>query len=355
MSHFTVLVVTDTPEQVEAALQPFHEYECTGTEDQYVVFVDEHDELLKEWNDPENTNTAYRTVNGMVYGGHEDIFYREPTDEEAEELGPMAGSFGCRQKISYRSKDWEDGRGYRPKIFEVPKGFEKFARHVSDEYENIGAYAKEYHGYDVVQNGRIGRMTNPNAKWDWWQIGGRWSGLLKPKDPAIGEKGSTGLMGSEYDAQGVDQCIKSNVDFDGRMKEAAEEAAKDYDAKHEIIAGRTWKTWDQCREEAKDIDAARDMYHDQPMLKELKESSESFFFDADKYLVERQKFIDTEANAAIATFAVLKDGKWYEKGEMGWFACVGNEKEQVDWNGEFKALLDTIPDDKCLTIVDCHI
>ncbi len=355
MSHFTVLVVTDTPDQVAAALQPFHEYECTGTEDQYVVFVDEHDKLLKEWNDPENTDDAYRAADGTVYDGYEEIFYREPTDEEKDEIGPMAGS-GCGKGLSWASKDWDDGRGYRTKVREVPADFEKFQRHVSEVYANIGEYAKEYHGYDVIQNGRIGRMTNPNAKWDWWQIGGRWSGLLKPKDPAIGEKGSTGLMGSEYDSAGVDQCIKSNVDFDGRMKEAAEDAARDYDAKHEIIAGRTWKTWIQCREEAETIDAARDMYHDQQALIDLKATTDGNpFLQLDKYLVNREAFIQTAANSAISTFAVVMDGKWYERGDMGWFGCVAGEKDQETWNGEFKALLDTIPDDKCLTIVDCHI
>ena len=49
MSHFTVLVVTDRPEQLEPALQPFHEYECTGIEDQYVEFIDESEEIEQDW------------------------------------------------------------------------------------------------------------------------------------------------------------------------------------------------------------------------------------------------------------------------------------------------------------------
>jgi len=47
MSHFTVLVVTDTAEELEAALQPFHEYECTGIEDEYVIDVDRTDEVTE--------------------------------------------------------------------------------------------------------------------------------------------------------------------------------------------------------------------------------------------------------------------------------------------------------------------
>ena len=64
---------------------------------------------------------------------------------------------------------------------------------------------------------------------------------------------------------------------------------------------------------------------------------------------------DGYGDGAIATFAIIKDGKWYEKGEMGWWGCVGNEKEQDHWNEEFAKLFDAIPDDEIVTVVDCHI
>ena len=43
MSHFAVLVVTDqypSDEVLTETLQPWHEYECTGIKDQYVVDLD---------------------------------------------------------------------------------------------------------------------------------------------------------------------------------------------------------------------------------------------------------------------------------------------------------------------------
>ena len=57
----------------------------------------------------------------------------------------------------------------------------------------------------------------------------------------------------------------------------------------------------------------------------------------------------------FGTFAILKDGVWYEKGEMGWFACVSNEKDPGEWCGEVQQLWDEIPDDRMLVLVDCHI
>ena len=47
MSHFTVAVITKnnpTNEELNKVLQPYHEYECTGFKDQYVVPVDETDD-----------------------------------------------------------------------------------------------------------------------------------------------------------------------------------------------------------------------------------------------------------------------------------------------------------------------
>lgn len=277
MSHFSVLVITETPDQVEHVLQPFHEYECTGTKDEYVVFVE--------------------------------------ADETREEL----------------EKEWNQ-----------------------DDYDTFEIYLKEYHGYKM-EGDKIGRHTNPNAKWDWWVIGGRWSGFLKPAEQGVGEKGKAGLMGAQYDENGVDVCMKSSVDFDGRMKEAAELAAVDYDKASKIIDGRDWLSWKDCLAQDGTMDEKREQYHAQQVIKDMREVNDNPFFSLDKYQVGRDKFIEQAANESIATFAVVKDGEWYERGEMGWFGCVGSEKDEDQWHGEFKDMLDNIPADACLTIVDCHI
>lgn len=48
-------------------------------------------------------------------------------------------------------------------------------------------------------------------------------------------------------------------------------------------------------------------------------------------------------------------GEWCEKGEMGWWAVVYNEKEKSDWETEFKEFIDGLDKDTMVTIVDCHI
>lgn len=52
---------------------------------------------------------------------------------------------------------------------------------------------------------------------------------------------------------------------------------------------------------------------------------------------------------------ITPDGEWHEKGNMGWWACVSNEKKKNDWETEFKDFINNLDDDVIVTVVDCHI
>jgi hypothetical protein len=62
-----------------------------------------------------------------------------------------------------------------------------------------------------------------------------------------------------------------------------------------------------------------------------------------------------ERSVGLQVFAVLKDGQWYEKGKMGWWACVTNEKDSSSWETELNKLLDETPKGTLLSLYDCHI
>lgn len=57
----------------------------------------------------------------------------------------------------------------------------------------------------------------------------------------------------------------------------------------------------------------------------------------------------------IKCFAVVKDGKWYECGKMGWWGIVIGAKASDVWEAELKKLLENLPPDTLLTVYDCHI
>ena len=54
-------------------------------------------------------------------------------------------------------------------------------------------------------------------------------------------------------------------------------------------------------------------------------------------------------------FCVIIDGEWYEKGEMGWWCMTTNEKDTKAWSDEFHALIEGLPIDSDVTLVDFHI
>lgn len=142
--------------------------------------------------------------------------------------------------------------------------FDKLYNKYGDDWNN-----KEWR---KDKNGKwsIYSTYNPKSKWDWYSLGGRWSGLIKLKK---GVKGKMGTPGIHENKTGIDQAKKGDIT------------------------------------------------------------------NLDK----------------IKTFAILKDGKWHEKGEMGYWAIVHKEKTDAKWNSEVKKLIKSIPDDTLISIYDCHI
>lgn len=48
--------------------------------------------------------------------------------------------------------------------------------------KNYDEFAMDYHGYQQDEGGNWYYEHNPNARWDWWVVGGRWSNMIETKD-----------------------------------------------------------------------------------------------------------------------------------------------------------------------------
>jgi hypothetical protein len=399
MSHFTVLVVGENPEE---QLAPYHEFECTGEDNEYIKEIDETEEARDTY--LKHTTTRYRDTAGNLSeaftpeGNYKPEFLREPTPEEEAKHGKMMG-MGGGNGISWVSQDWHDGRGYRAKIVQIPEGLTKvevpasevetFAEFVEGWYGHkpvmVGEpidFGKEHkYGYTLVNEAgevvKVVDRTNPEAKWDWYQVGGRWNGFFKMKPQTVGVIGEASQVcvafDKDYEAPGADRadiCMKGDIDIAGMRDEAGEKAGTTYDAFMEITAGTpTPITWQEMQEKHRtgefhadgdpkiDWDAARTEYHAQPMVKALhsSENRDAIWWSIEDFLCSREEYVNRARSAAITTFAVIKDGKWYERGEMGWWGVVHDEKNKDEWHAQFSLLIDSLPDKTLLTIVDCHI
>ncbi len=313
MSHFTVLVVGANPEK---QLQPFHEFECTGHSDEFVQDVDQTDEVQSQ------------------------------VDKE-----------GLEEGLSY---------------------FGLEDRQVSSENE-VDRDGQHKFGYAVVNDGKLVkavRRTNPNSKWDWYELGGRWTGFFKLKSGAKGSTGRPGVFGNAAKGGWVDQALIRDIDFAGMRDSAGEEAGERYDLIASLYGGTIpqlnflWRSLfdDNSPYKNLDIDAKRALYGEQHAMKEharirvenwenknTKVREAAIWHEMEDYQCTRDEYVERARNRAIATFAVLKDGEWYEKGSMGWWGMVADEKDQNTWNDQFAALLTNLPEDTLVSVYDCHI
>lgn len=198
-------------------------------------------------------------------------------------------------------------------------------------------------------------------KWDWYELGGRWTGFFKLKPGAEGEIGSPGVFTQDAAAGHVDQCLKSAIDIDGMRDEAAAKALERWDAFRTIATQEqidAFTPWDKICDKysREDIDKAREEYHAQELSKTVKASGvDRFAWGFDDVLCTREEMERRARANALSTFAVLYKGVWYERGEMGWWGCVSNEKGEDVWSEEFTKLFDSLPEDTLLSIYDCHI
>jgi len=202
---------------------------------------------------------------------------------------------------------------------------------------------------------------NPDSKWDWYSVGGRWSGYFKKKPETDGILGEPGVFNNKPKPDTADVIKKKDVDFEAMMDEYGETATKKYDAVFEAIKDTPKnESWESIRSRIENIDVARNTYRNQPRVMafdNLTRTSDMFgmFEDVEDFEVDREIFIQNARNRAISPFAVVKDGVWYQKGEMGWWGMSTDEMTQEEWNKKVVELFDSVPDDTVFTAIDCHI
>lgn len=201
---------------------------------------------------------------------------------------------------------------------------------------------------------------NPDSKWDWYQLGGRWTGYFLLKAGAKGELGESGVFENTAPINTADSARKGDIDFEEMRKQAGLRASQRYTDFWNIVDGRAVPKWDEIRAKHKNIEDARKEYNEMEVIKDL-DASEQFgrlyfvFNEIQDFVESRGDYVQKARNTAITTFAFLHNGKWHQRGEMGWFGIASDELDEDEWNKMFNKFLDSLPYDTLLSIYDCHI
>ena len=260
MSHFIGLVFLRPDADLDETLAPFNEQD-----EVYMEFVDKTDEVKAAYDNlPESVPSEGTYIEEIDRTVLVNDIWEKAADEPEEGEEDMMWR-------PYNKKDFPtptaiaEDKGYEvvpdetaPNGVRFVQKYEAKWEYVAskEKYPTLDEFADRYYGYRKV-NGRYGYMSNPNAKWDWYQEGGRWGGYI------FNKKGNS-----------------TNVELLPEVD------------------------WDKM-----------------------------FSKDEDGYDHIPFCFVDDE-------------GVWHEKGEMGWWAMVSNEKKKDDWHAEFKNYVNALLADK---------
>lgn len=391
MSHFSVLVVSRTPEQVAELLAPYQENGMGDCPREYLVFDDDEDEYRKEFD--EKSIEMVRAPDGEL--------------------------------LYTWDRRFKQG-GILNQTTVIPEGYEKVRVYHKDRYASFEEFMADWAGYSArdEETSRYGIWRNPNAKWDWYVLGGRWTGMIMPKkvvgkpamsldevtDPKLRERiralsaktvangatpeeaataarkiadlmataNATGAVDARVGrpgldtmpGKGVDQIRKGDIDFDAMLAEERDCLAKRWDKEEAEFAltdlGKTMTYRDAVnryivlRNDLRKMAAETStplwtLFNEHPEGAALRDALPAFTLaDRLETPVEgRGAYINTAK--PISTYAILtEDGQWLARSEMGWVCVSHDSKTNDEWRGTFDEFLASVPDDRWLSIVDCH-
>mgnify|MGYP001194419837 CR=1 FL=1 len=401
MTHYAVLVVLPHPPTkaaLDRSLAPWHEFDGTGYDHEYVVEEDITRDALDDAGRARETRV--KDPDGIIH---------DPYDDEA----------GLKPQFSR----WDAER--ERQFFHVPEGFEEIRLTLEEAGVDAAGWIAENNGFQIVR-GRdvpdlldahkfgwvrvdddghileVVKRTNPNGKWDYWLLGGRYSGRLQPgydpeKDPAnledcficdgtgrrddrlgqerrAGEPSFTcnGCHGSgkqpKWPSKWLDIGNTSrwgDLDMPGLKATRIEERR----AFVEDIRKKTGLTMDDIERGVSARKTLHDVWSELPEPRPRgPEYGEWLKTQPHGDIVHHLRVHDTwshiapdegesvgdwiEAAPAITAYAVVIEGTWCSKGEVGWFGISTGEKD--DWQSQLEAILQRIPDDHYVAFVDCH-
>ncbi len=344
MSHFSVIVCIDDPGKLEQMLAPFDENREIDPYRDY-----EKGEPGDHWLYGSLKRAVEHVANGTGIKPY-----------KPDEFGWSSAS--SKQTPEEQRRELEaDAELFRS--LPDPVTWADIARIYNERYPD------EERPLLVDDSGRAYTMStyNPDSKWDYWRIGGRWAGYFPYRQEFAAQ-----VIKSEHAWVSPDMIMplhcdggpKRALDLNALREEAAAKARKTFAEFQDVIAGTPdalpWASFRDLIDSVPGytIDQARTEYHSQPRVQKIQQSD--FRWNDDpiaEFAVGEKVYTERQRARAVPGFATLTlDGKWTAPGRMGWFATTdATESTQIGYWEAANAYIDTLSDDTHLIVLDCHI
>jgi hypothetical protein len=290
MSHFVVAVITDSLDKVEKLLAPYQENNMGTCPQEYLEFNDVEDEFRLVYDT--QSSEMVKMEDGSLLAPYDDAFRTVPYGE-------------C----------------------EVPSHLERVNISHQERFPSFELYMEEYEGYKNKDEitGKYGYWKNPNAKWDWWTVGGRWSNTLILKS---GKNADAAPIKDIFfiEDENLEEIL--TVTIEGFRVPAP--LAPSF----QIVASEASKAWDEVMD-------GKGFFKPEYFQKR--------YGSKEGFIKERLTF---------STYGVVTpDGEWHEPGEMGWFGVSSASPEEAKQFSKsyYDTFIKTADPNHYLVLVDCHI
>ena len=325
----------DVETVIERAMSPY----CECTEDPaYLEFVDVGPEYQEKYKT--EATTAVRLPDGTICTIYDTQFtnhydYKDGKVYYRQTGVPALLSFGGAGPFP----------GIETKEVQVLENYP-----FSKLYHTYEEFMRRYGGYDFdARHQSYGYYSNPNAKWDWYQVGGRWTAVFLVKDDCdLVVWGNRSLLDDDEPLeapagyQWVVGARKRDIQWE-KMKElaVAKKQAQFQELEDWFLHGvePTPKPSLAVRTEDGIESWGRRLYYKGESLEE--------------YL--KRHGLDSGSRYPYSSYAYIDTDGWHGQGDMGWFGLSSNDKDDDSWMAMMQSFLKAVPDDHFLVSVDCHI
>jgi hypothetical protein len=210
--------------------------------------------------------------------------------------------------------------------------------------ESLKKWVKIYHGYELDKEGNATSTFNNNSFYDWYVIGGRWSGILK-----IPENDNEKLLKSieeqekEEDESIQGNSVKISLMLDKikikqeKIKIMEEGKTQMIESLDSFCAGFGWADILRAFVKHQELTKEENEFYDKVKAR-VKEYIEKFEFD-NPYVLG--KVVDPKGNV-------------HEGVRYGWFGMSDNTINPNVWIEQYIKLLEKYKEDYMVSL-DCHV